>query len=124
MLTLQATNCGTASGGPQAATNDLLVRFAILKGSGTAKNLSCWLGTAPGGTTNNVFTLNKAATGNTTGGSATALTCTITGTAMNCLDNSNTVAISAGDLMSIARTATAGSPTLSQAGGCMFEVVY
>ncbi len=124
VLKILGTICGTAAGGPQAPTNDLLVRFAIHKGSGTAKNLSCYLGTAPGGTTNNVFTLNKAATGNTTGGSATALTCTITGTAMNCVDNANTVAISAGDLMSIARTATAGSPTLSQAGGCMFEIVY
>ena len=118
------TNCGTATGGIQAPTNDLLVRTGVVKGSGTAKNLHCWLGTAPGGTTNNVFTVFQSATGNTTGGSATALTCTITGTAFDCKDNTHTFAVAAGDMLSIGRTATAGSPALSQTGGCVFEIVY
>lgn len=73
----------------------------IMAVSGNLKNLYVKMTTAPGGATNRVFALMV-------NGVATSLTCTVTGAATTGSDTSNSVAVVAGDQVSI-RDITSGS---------------
>lgn len=80
--------------------------------AGSARNLYCDLGTAPGGADTAVFTVRVA-------GSDTALTCTITGAATTCSDTSNTPAATAGQRLSVKAVSSAGTAADAT---CSFEV--
>ncbi len=76
--------------------------------SGTISNFTVNLAVAPnngGGTQSFTFTVMN-------GGSATAVGCTISETATDCSDSSNTASFSSGDLISI-REVPAGTPTIA-----------
>lgn len=70
--------------------------------AGTARNLRCYLGTAPGG----ADTVSITARLN---GADTTTTCTITGAGQTCSDASNTAAVSAGDRVSLKAVSSAGT---------------
>jgi hypothetical protein len=70
--------------------------------AGTARNLSCELGTAPGGADTVVVTVRINA-------ADAALTCTISGAATTCSDTSNTAAVSAGHRLAIKAVSSAGT---------------
>lgn len=117
MTNIFGANCGTASGGPQSATEGPVIT-STTKGTGTARNLCCWLATAPGVGNTNVYTLRQNLASPSSG-----LVTSIGGTNTSACDQVHTVAIATGDLLDIQRTAT-GPPTLSQAGGCTFQIDY
>lgn len=97
-------------------TTEATMQYVAVK-AGTAKNLACWVATAPGNAKTNTFTV-RINEGNST------LTCDITGnTTRSCTDVTHTPSIAIGDRIDISRT-SATTPTLSQGGGCSFEVSH
>ena len=70
--------------------------------AGTARNLRCYLGTAPGGADTVIITARL-------NGADTTTTCTITGAGQTCSDASNTAAVSAGDRVSLKAVSSAGT---------------
>ncbi len=111
------SSCGTTSPGVRSAT-ETVVQWVALKGSGTARDLACWVDTAMGGGSV-TFALRQNE-------GATTLTCTMTGSGTkSCTDASNTVAISAGDRLSI-QSVTGSTPpaNASASGSCWFNLVY
>ena len=80
--------------------------------AGTARNLYCDLGTAPGGADTVVFTARLNAADQAT-------TCTISAANTTCNDTSNTFAVVAGNRLSIKAVSSAG---LASDAACSFEV--
>lgn len=70
--------------------------------AGTARNLYCDLGTAPGGADTVIVTARI-------NGADSAVTCTITGAATTCSDTSNTAAVSAGHRLGLKAVSSAGT---------------
>jgi hypothetical protein len=73
-----------------------------MPGAGTISSLYVRLSAAPGAGTSYAFFVRR-------NGVDTALTCTVSGTAMGCSDLVNSVAFSAGDLISV-RSAPTSNP--------------
>lgn len=107
-------SCGTD--GSHKSTTEVDVQWAAQRSSGTAKNLSCIVKTAPGAGDTYVFVVRQNE-------GSTTLTCTISGTARQCSDTSNTFAVTSGDRLNMMMSGT-GTPAGSAGGGCGFEVHY
>ena len=97
----------------QAATGTTEAVLLVAPRAGTARQLYCYLGTAPGGADNIVITARKNSADQ-------ALTCTIAAAATNCSDATNSFAVAAGDRLSVgsANSATSTAADLT----CSFEV--
>jgi|SRR5579871_6488532 len=96
------------TGAPSATAIELAV---VPPGGGTLRNLVASDGTAPGGTDSDTFTVyrNPLVAGAYTGWAATALTCAVTGSAVEAKDSTHSVAVNEGDLLAIAVVASATS---------------
>lgn len=90
-LTRYSSIMGQISTTSEAATLDSLAPSAF-----TVKKLFAAVSAAPGGAANRVITLRQGTGG---GQSSTALTCTIPSGSASCSDTSNSVPVSAGDLL-------------------------
>ncbi len=86
--------------GPGNCLSNLATDVQIsLPRASTTTNLSVILDTAPGGSNSFTFTILK-------NGTATSLTCQITGSATTCSDTSHTVSFAAGDTLVLQATST------------------
>jgi hypothetical protein len=77
----------------------------IMPAAGTLQNFYVFVQTAPGAGASWTLTVRKT-------GAATAVTCTIAGTAQTCSDTTHTAAFAAGDLISVG-IASSGSPPVT-----------
>lgn len=98
----------TAPGQNASATE---IPLSIASRSGVARNLYCFLGTAPGGADTVIITVRKNA-------SDQATTCTITGAGQTCNDTTNSFTTAAGDRLAIKAVSSAGT---AAALSCSFE---
>lgn len=85
---------------PGAAATSTEYQLALFGRAGTARNLYCKLGTAPGGSDTVTVTVRK-------NGSDQAVTCVISAAATTCNDTSHTFGVVAADRMSIKAVSTA-----------------
>lgn len=88
--------------GPGVVASGTEAYLLIAPRAGTARNLRCYLGTAPGGADTVIITARL-------NGADTTTTCTITGAGQTCSDASNTAAVSAGDRVSLKAVSSAGT---------------
>ena len=85
---------------------------AIAARAGSARNLRCYLGTAPGGSDTVAVTARVA-------GADSTLTCTITGAAQTCADTTHAPTVAAGDRLATKAVSSAGT---AAALVCTWEV--
>lgn len=86
--------------------------LAVAPRAGTARNLRCYLKTAPGGSDTVVYTVRIA-------GADSTLTCTSTGATATCADTTHAPSVAAGDRLSYKAVSSAGT---AADGTCSFEV--
>lgn len=112
-----------SAAGTAIASATPVVLFVVPPGGGYLRNLVASDTTAPGGTDTDVFAayVNSYSAGVYAGfGAASALTCTITGTAMRAHDITHAVAVNEGDLVAIGVVASTTSLGAGRAATLQF----
>lgn len=109
--------------GTGAASASAVALAVVPAGGGSLANLVAADTTAPGGTDSDQYIVyrNPLVSGAYTGWAATALTCTITGTAVEAKDVTHQVAVNEGDLLAIAVVASATS--LGAGRNASFQII-
>lgn len=102
-LPTSGTSYNEFFGGQAWNTTESVVQ-AIMPEAGNLRNLAVMVGTAPGAGTSWAFTLRV-------NGVDTALTCTVSNTSTTASDQSHTVAVNAGDLLTLSCAATGAVAT-------------
>lgn len=101
-----ATVYGATTG---VAFGSAAIQLYVCRTTGeTARNLRASLGIAPGGSDTVIWTLMKSSDNGNTWAN-TALTCTITGAAFANSDATNSVALTAGDILALKAVSSAGT---------------
>lgn len=88
--------------------------LGLVSRSGFARNLYCWIGTAPGGADTVIVTARIA-------GADSPITCTITGPSIDCNDVVNVSSVTAGWRLGLKAVSSAGTAADLT---CSFEVTY
>lgn len=106
---LVITPASTKYLGPAGSATDNAGRVTIHKvpaGTGQLQSLECDVGTAPGGTDTIAFTIGTSTDQGATWVD-TSITCTITGVAKICVDNTHAVAVTEGTRVSVKQVSSA-----------------